>query len=163
MQKLNEWLQLIANLGVVISIGFLAYEISQNTNMMQAQIYSDRASVSGDFWTALADSEHLATIWREIRTSKNNLEAIRQLSDEDLERYRLAHLALLRQFDNIQIQYEMGLISESYYQSQQLRGLRYFAPMWREMFKGNYGSPEFNAAIEQVLAELDAANLVNTQ
>ena len=37
MDKLNQWLTLVANLGVVAGIIFLAYEIQQNTNAMTTE------------------------------------------------------------------------------------------------------------------------------
>ena len=37
MEKLNQWLTLLANLGVLAGIGFLAYEIRQNTEAIHAQ------------------------------------------------------------------------------------------------------------------------------
>ena len=37
MEKLNQWLTLIANLGVLLGIAFLAYEIRQNTDAIQSQ------------------------------------------------------------------------------------------------------------------------------
>ncbi len=37
MERLNQWLTLIANLGVLAGIAFLAYEIRLNTNAIQSQ------------------------------------------------------------------------------------------------------------------------------
>ena len=37
MHKLNQWLTLLANLGVLVGIVFLAYEIRQNTEAVHAQ------------------------------------------------------------------------------------------------------------------------------
>ncbi len=34
MERLNQWLTLVANFGVVIGIVFLAYEMRLNTNAM---------------------------------------------------------------------------------------------------------------------------------
>jgi hypothetical protein len=37
MEKLNQWMTLAANVGVLIGIVFLAYEIRQNTDAVHAQ------------------------------------------------------------------------------------------------------------------------------
>ena len=37
MDRLNQWLTLLANLGVIIGIGFVAYEVRQNTEATHAQ------------------------------------------------------------------------------------------------------------------------------
>ncbi len=37
VEKINHWLTLLANLGVLVGIGFLVYEIRQNTHAIQSQ------------------------------------------------------------------------------------------------------------------------------
>jgi hypothetical protein len=37
MKKLNEWLTLFANIGVIAGIAFLGFEIRQNTAMIKSQ------------------------------------------------------------------------------------------------------------------------------
>ena len=41
MQKTNQWLTLLANLGVIAGLVFLAIEIRQNTNIAKANAYRD--------------------------------------------------------------------------------------------------------------------------
>lgn len=41
MEKLNQWLTLIANFGVIAGLAFLAYEIRQNTSIAKASAYRD--------------------------------------------------------------------------------------------------------------------------
>ena len=48
MEKLNQWMTLVANVGVVAGIVFLAFEISQNTEQMMStsiQNLSERMEV----------------------------------------------------------------------------------------------------------------------
>ena len=44
--KVNKWLTLGANIGVLIGIIFLAVEIRQNTEMTRAQITQSRADAA---------------------------------------------------------------------------------------------------------------------
>ena len=50
MEKLNHLLTLLANIGVIAGIIFLAVEINQNTDMMRAQT---RSAVTGSIITLL--------------------------------------------------------------------------------------------------------------
>ncbi len=45
-EKLNSWLSLGANVGVVIGLVLLIVEINQNTAMMQSQIHQSRTDTS---------------------------------------------------------------------------------------------------------------------
>ena len=44
MDRLNQWLTLLANIGVIVGIVFLAFEIQQNTEMMKAQTRDSMAA-----------------------------------------------------------------------------------------------------------------------
>jgi hypothetical protein len=41
LNKTNRWLTLIANIGVLVGLIVLIFELSQNTGMMRAQMHSD--------------------------------------------------------------------------------------------------------------------------
>lgn len=43
MDKTNQWLTLVANLGVIAGLVFLGYEIRQNTNIAKANAYRENA------------------------------------------------------------------------------------------------------------------------
>ena len=67
MDRLNQWLTLTANLGVIVGIVFLAYEIQVNTNATQSSTYAswnEGAQSWGDF---VADN---ATTLALVRTKK---------------------------------------------------------------------------------------------
>jgi hypothetical protein len=36
MDKLNKWLMLVANIGVIVGIAFLAVEVNQNNRLLRA-------------------------------------------------------------------------------------------------------------------------------
>lgn len=41
MDRTNQWLTLVANLGVIAGLVFLGYEIRQNTNIAKASAYRE--------------------------------------------------------------------------------------------------------------------------
>ncbi len=41
MDRTNQWLSLVANVGVIASLLFLGYEIRQNTNIAKASAYRE--------------------------------------------------------------------------------------------------------------------------
>ena len=38
VERLNKWLSLISNIGVIAGVLFVGFEIQQNTNQMQAEV-----------------------------------------------------------------------------------------------------------------------------
>ena len=79
-QKLNTWLSLGANIGVVIGLMLLIIEIGQNTEMMRAQINQHRTDTTLSEQQAVYTSDHIPAMLARIERGD-------QLSDEDLIRY----------------------------------------------------------------------------
>jgi hypothetical protein len=71
MDRLNKWLTLTANFGVLIGIGFLAYEVSVNTNSLNA-----------------ATAAQMSTNWNEVTmTIVSNPELIELINQVNAEGY----------------------------------------------------------------------------
>ena len=60
--RLNRWLTLGANVAVLTGIFFLVVEISQNTEMMRAQINQSRSEASMSEAQSMYNSQHLPEI-----------------------------------------------------------------------------------------------------
>ena len=60
--RLNRWLTLGANLGVLIGIILLVAELNQNSTLMRAQIFNDRAGHGVALFTTIAESSELSEI-----------------------------------------------------------------------------------------------------
>jgi len=102
-QKLNTWLSLGANLGVLIGIVFLAIEIRQNTEMTRVQIIQNRADAAISMAEATFNSEYLPGIVAKARRGEH-------LSDEEALRYTGWIRAALRNQDNNLQQYNQGML-----------------------------------------------------
>lgn len=101
-----KWLgQLLATLGVVISLSLVAFELKQGREVAMAQIYQER--------TAIVSNQILETMGIEaFQQARNNRFAKRPLSE--LEQWLLDddQLLSLLYFDNTHYQYTLGLIPE---------------------------------------------------
>jgi len=105
LSKLNESLTLLANIGVIAGIVFLAIEVQQNTSMMQAQT---RDSIT----------QSILTI-QEWNTDISNVELMArgvagQIETDTLEwgAFRSRVEMTLRAWENELYQYEQGLFEE---------------------------------------------------
>ena len=78
--KLNTWLSLGANVGVVIGLMLLIIEINQNTEMMQAQINQSRTDTALSEQQAGFNSDYIPGI--RVKVARGE-----QLSDEEMIRY----------------------------------------------------------------------------
>ena len=63
LHKINEWLSLVANLGVIAGILFLAVEIQQNTEMMQSQTRDSMTEKQIDWYMAIGASEFASELF----------------------------------------------------------------------------------------------------
>ena len=61
-EKLNQWLALAANLGVLIGLILLVYEVRQNSDLMRAQISMERTNTNMQILTDIANGGELLPI-----------------------------------------------------------------------------------------------------
>ncbi len=104
--KLNSWLTLGANIGVVIGLALLVYEINQNTEMMQAQINQGRTDTALSEQQAGYNSDYMPRIIVKIKNGE-------QLSDEEMIRYEQHFRAFNRNMDNQLWQFNHGFLGEN--------------------------------------------------
>ena len=81
LEKLNQWLTLFANFGVLAGIIFLGFEISQNTRTMQAAAIQESTNIAREPLYFLAGNSDIA------RIESLGDEDISQLNPEELQRY----------------------------------------------------------------------------
>lgn len=124
--NLNKWLTLAANLAVLASIGFLALEIRQNTEMTRAQITQSRAEASVNLLETFFNSDYIPPIREKIEKGDD-------LSFQERARYLGWLRAVLRNLDNNFQQYQQGLLDEHVAQSntEAIRSLVYAHPISR--------------------------------
>ena len=107
MDKLNERLTLIANISVVLGIIFLAVEVQQNTQAMQAQTRDAITEKQMDVTLRISGNRDLADVYQ-----RGNSVGLEGLEQPEQTMYRLTVAAIFREFENSFYQYERGLFTE---------------------------------------------------
>jgi hypothetical protein len=103
--KVNRWLTLGANFGVLIGIILLVVELNQNREMIRAQTRNDISYQLSSRLMIAANNSQLASV-------KRRAEAGEELTaDEDVQ-YFLYLVANLRDWENVHYQYRHGTFDE---------------------------------------------------
>ena len=105
-EKVNSWLALGANVGVLIGLILLIVEIRQNTEMTRAQINQSRTDAAQSEQQATYNSDYLPAIL--VKRDKGE-----ELTDEELRRYGAYIRSFNRNMDNQLWQYNQGLLGEN--------------------------------------------------
>lgn len=144
--NLNKWMTLGANIGVLAGIVFLALEIRQNSQMMEAQT---RSQISQSV-VNLIESDRDPRVVRAIFQERSG----GPISEED--RYYLQTRArlFLRTWENTYYQYRNGLLDEEEFEADRKawRGImnqKHFREEWER--SGDVYSPEFVSIINETI------------
>ena len=150
MNKLNERLTLIANLSVVLGIIFLAFELQQNTQAIQAQTRDSITEKQMEYASWVATNRDLAEVYaRGVRSA--DLDVVeRAMWNQYVQ-------GVVREWENSQYQTERGLFTPEEYEARVERwraGVR--LPAFREFWEGDrlQFAPSFRAEIDRIVAEV---------
>ncbi len=105
-EKVNRWLSLGANIGVVIGLVLLIIEIGQNTEMMQAQINQSRTDTAISEQQAVFNSDYIPALV--AKRDKGE-----PFSEQEMIRYRTYFRSGNRNQDNNLWQYNQGFLDEN--------------------------------------------------
>jgi len=113
MKKIDvgQMVTILANVGVLVGILLLVYELNQNRQMMQAQTRSAIAQTLIDLQRDEANSSELSGIFVKV-------DAGEPLSPVEARQYRARWVATFRYWENVNYQYRNGLYEESEYSAQ---------------------------------------------
>ena len=152
LDKLNQWLTLIANLGVLIGIVFLAYEIRQNTDALHAQTREAvLAATQTELQAVREDPNLVLSIIKEEPLSVV----------EQIKLYTWLVSALrVREFSWLQRQ--NGTIDEAQWQSELAVTVAILqAPrvrLWWDKVGQKTVSPQFSAFVNDIMKDRPASN-----
>jgi len=153
--KLNKWLSLLANIGVVIGLALLIFEIRQNSELVRAQIHQARSDAYVSARQELADSEHIIVVWQKLEAAggPRNVSALSTL--DPLETHRLYRYLQARagDYDNLFYQHRQGYLDEEFYESRVKVSVKYFAPLWLELGVLDNMTPSFKNEVERLTTE----------
>ena len=103
--RLNDWLVLLANVGVVVGLVLLIFEIRQNSEMMRAQITQSRAEASMSLASDYYNSDYLPAIYEKLRHGEST-------TPEEESRFRVYLRASLRNQENNYLQHLDGYLGD---------------------------------------------------
>jgi hypothetical protein len=103
---LGDWLTVLANLAVVAGIIFVAVEVRQNTQMMQAQINQSRTESAMSEQQALFNSDYMPAILVKVGRGED-------LTPDEMVRFEPYLRGFSRNMDNQLWQHRNGLLGEN--------------------------------------------------
>ena len=148
--KLNRWLTLGANVGVLIGIILLVIELDQNRQMIRAQTRNDISQQLSNRLLLVASNSQLNNVTRRARLGE-------ELSADEERQVYLYQVANLRDWENMHYQYRQGMFDEIEFEAEKtswqfvLNGNKSFARLWC-LTRQNF-SPEFSAEIDNLFGE----------
>jgi hypothetical protein len=108
LQKLNDWLLLLANVGVVIGLVALVAELRHQSQVAQVAAYQTRIAEIQDMFLELAVSETLAGVL--VKYDSAGPDA---LTAEEHTRVRAWYHVILRQMQGQYYQYQKGFLDRA--------------------------------------------------
>ena len=148
--KVNRWLTLGANIGVLIGIILLVVELNQNRDMIRAQTRNDISQQVSNRLLSVGTNSQMASVMRRA-TGGEELTA-----DEEYQAY-LYLVANMRDWENIHYQYRHGMFDEQEFDAEKfawrwvINNSKVFERNWCRI-RQNY-SAEFLAELESLLEE----------
>ncbi len=143
-EKLNRWLALAANFGVVVGLGLLVYELREAQNFAETEAAVRRLNQMQEAQTAIALSESLSEIQVRARTSGAS-----SLSPAELRQLQYWENSVRLRMRSQYIQYVRG-----YLDADTANGIVdaaiYNLPYWQDLGY-ELGDNEFEQAIRQAL------------
>lgn len=103
--RVNRWLTLGANIGVLIGIILLLVELDQNRDMLRSQTRNELTMGIVGIMSGYAESSELSNIVARARAGET-------LTPSERLQWYNAQLAMYRYWENVHYQYRMGLYDE---------------------------------------------------
>lgn len=161
IEKMNHWLTLMANVGVIVGIIFLGVEIQQNTSMMKAQTRNSMTELLVN-WQMNVSSNQFAA----VAFAKGYNDEFLDLENGEESAFRMLALSTLRMWENEYYQYQEGLFSQAEYEpkttvmwERNMRASKGLRRIWSEHRDGF--SPEFRMVFDDFVAGLEANSTGN--
>lgn len=106
-EKLNSWLRLLANFGVVIGLALLIFELRQTQHIVETQATVQRLNQMQEAQVNFAISESLAPI-----SVKANADGVQSLSESEFGRLQAWEWSVYLRMGSQHIQYVRGYLDK---------------------------------------------------
>jgi hypothetical protein len=154
--RVNRWLTLGANLGVLIGLILLIVEIEQNSELVRAEIEHTRSEAYVAWLRQAAANDQILNLFVTMGTLEGSFgDRFAQL--EPIERMRFQQIVEARFYDyeNLFGQYENGFVSQTYWEQRASPGIAEWAPRWNVTNPpdGPGGRKDFKEEVRRILRE----------
>ena len=106
--------ELVAAIGVIVSLIYLAVQIRQNTKTVRTSTYQAVLDYSNRVQELVLSNPNLERIWRVGRRDPT------QLTDDERPQFRLLLTSFLNVYETMFLQYRRGTLDEEYWKSRLL-------------------------------------------
>jgi hypothetical protein len=108
VDKVNQWLTLVANLGVIAGLVFLGYEVQQNTNIAKASAYRENIQDIAAWRELLISDAELARLYRTYTG-----EGLAAFDDTDRSRISALVYNVMGVYENAYFARRYGIIGDA--------------------------------------------------
>ena len=152
MRKIDavQVITLLANVGVIAGIFFLAVQLRQTQSALSAQAYQSRALETIDrSWQMIGSDDEFLNLLAEFRRGQLDVEALPVAERIRLTRF---YFVIRSDTDNEHYQYEHGFFDEDFYRNGTQLDIKANAPRWRLL---GVGEPResFRKEVDRILAD----------
>ena len=159
--RVNQWLALGANVGVLIGLILLIVELNQNSDLLRAQIHQSRADNFESFMVEYADTEQMLPTMVKFRAAggPRDVSALEQLDPVEKERIRQYFNGRVAGYDNLYYQYRNGFLDEDFYSVRVVNTIKAWGKVWIELGLIRPGAENprvtksFAAEFERIMSE----------
>ena len=152
MVDIGQALNTLANVGVILGIVFLAYELRQNTSVARQDAYNSFAQTINELNVTISTDVGLSELLSQVNhgASRNDFSPAERL------RVDMFHLANLRAFESLYQSVNSGIVDNRYFESLSVVGAfqsPYFLDYWPQARQAL--SPEFVEYLESNIPALN--------
>jgi hypothetical protein len=149
--KINRWLTLGANIGVLIGIILILAELNQNADLMRAQMTQARGENVMQTYREMMHSDHWVAIRAKRRAAESVKEWVESLSPAEYERAWYRQLVDFHDLRTQFFQYQSGYLDQRIWESsstEQARRYMESEPFFR--FNSNNVDAQFDEFLNNV-------------
>lgn len=152
----NKWLTLAANIGVLIGIVLLLFELRQNTELARVQVTQMRSDSFVQRRWDHADSQYMAPLIAKLQGLgfPRRVVGRDELTDVEVVRLEAWLAALAFDYENLYYQKRRGFIDQQYWDQRVVPSLMMFGPHFQE-YVVNLGRDEFEEEVRALLEQRD--------
>jgi len=107
-ERTSQWIEIIAAIGVILSLLFVGFEIRQNTAIARGQARQDLAQLNQEWLILLGQDAEFEALW-----DRAFMQGASNLTPQEIRRSDYIMTMHLRRLENVYLQFREGLVEEA--------------------------------------------------